>query len=661
MSDGSRVAVRDVDVRRVESLEGLAAYGAVEVLFRDQGVPVGRARLLAPSARLRAEAIRKACPPFPKGDRTARTPGIIPTLSVAVCTRDRPRELAAALTTLARQETPPLEILVVENGEAGETRAVVQRCLPSARFLHEPEAGLDFARNRALMAAGGDLIAFLDDDAEADPQWAGRIVEAFANDAEIGALTGLTMPLELETTAQCLFEANGGYGRGFEVRRVRRHEGMWHELLRPLPARVLNSGNGCNMAFRVSVLRAVSGFDPALDAGPPLPGGGDLDALLRVCQAGHDILYEPRALVRHRHRRTLDAMDKQLAGHHRAGVAYLVKSVAGASGIARLGGVLFLIWRLVKNPLRLLRSCVGLDPLPPRTLAAMSKAAVAGLGSYSLSKARQRRHVRRHGGRPPNARSQAIDTWLHRELVWRLTQRDLKAKYQGSWLGFLWTLINPLVTIGVMVVVFSQIVRIPVDRYWAFLLSGYFVWSFFAQTLTGGVQSAAGNAYLTRSAWFPQESLVLAAGIARFLEFAIEMTIVAVVLAIFHHGAIPASYLALPIIVPALFIVVIGVAFPIAALAVYYVDTVHALPLAIAALFYATPVFYPLSIVPEPLRAFFALNPMAFLIDLFHDTLYKGVLPSSAELGLTVLGGIAIAGTGYWLFNRHKRNFAELL
>ncbi len=168
-------------------------------------------------------------------------------------------------------------------------------------------------------------------------------------------------------------------------------------------------------------------------------------------------------------------------------------------------------------------------------------ASFIGLGSYHVSKRRIRSQIQQHGGGIPNLVYQLAELWLYRELVWNLTARDLKVKYQRSWLGFLWTLMNPLVTIAILVTVFSYVVRLPITHYWAFLISGYFVWNFFSQTLNGGVQAAVGNAYLSRSAYFPQEVLVVSAAFARMIEFLGELAIVMAILVLFHHKGIPLS------------------------------------------------------------------------------------------------------------------------
>jgi ABC-type polysaccharide/polyol phosphate export permease/GT2 family glycosyltransferase len=650
----------ELDLDVTTRLGGLAEGEAADVLLRRGRQPVGRVHVVGAAGLLDLGPLAAESGRRPTDDEPVPA-SALPSVSAVICTRDRPEDLVRALRSLARQEHPPDDVLVIDNGTLDGIRERVEAVLPRARVVRERRPGLDVARNRALREAAGEVIAFLDDDAEADGWWVRSLAEAFAAHPRAAAVTGLILPLELETPAQQLFEANGGFARGFERRVLPRDGERRFGVRMPLVSDALTVGSGCNMAFRADVLRELGGFDEALDTGAPLPGGGDLDAIHRVLRAGHDLVYEPGVLVRHRHRRSLTGLRAQMTGHYRALSAFLVKALAGERGRARLGVAAFLAWRLAKSALRMPRRLVGRDPLPLPLLLGLFVAGIAGLGSYPASRLRMRAHERRRGGSLPGLLPQLADLWGARELVVLLAARDLKVKYQRSWLGFLWTLLNPLVTVGVLVAVFSQVIRIPIEHYWAFLISGYFVWNFFAQTLNGGVQSAAANAYLTRTCYFPQEVLVLSASLARLLEFLVEMALLLVVLAVFHHGSVPASFAAVLPLLPILFVLVVGVAFPLVALAVHYQDAVQAIPLATAAWFYVTPVFYELDLVPEELRGLFLLNPLAPLLGAFQAALYRGVMPSAADLSVLAALASVLAVAGYALFNRRKRGFAEIV
>jgi lipopolysaccharide transport system permease protein len=251
--------------------------------------------------------------------------------------------------------------------------------------------------------------------------------------------------------------------------------------------------------------------------------------------------------------------------------------------------------------------------------------------------------------------------WRYRELLHSLVVRNLKVKYQRSLLGFVWTLVNPLFTVAVLGVVFSHVVRIPLSHYWAFLLSGYFVWNFMLQTLNTGTYIFAEHSRLTRSVAFPSEILVFGAAGSRLIEFAVEVGLVIAVLAIFHHQTVPESYVVLPILLVIQLLLVIGLALPIATLSVFYYDVYHALPIALTTLFYLSPVFYPAEMVPAAARDLYFLNPIAGLLTLYHDVLYWGRMPSPELLGGMLLAAAAIYLAGYALFRRYAAIFPEIV
>jgi len=377
-----RSKVIDVDIHQLECIDGLEDYDAVEILFRDGREPLGRARIPCNGNSLEAEKIRPMIKDLPPPSPLDVSDKLLPTVTVAICTRNRSDELGNALYSLARQEYHADEIVVVDNGCQEEVRQLVESILPHARYLQERRPGLDFARNLALSKATCEIIAFLDDDTEADPFWVRSVVECFATFPEAGAVTGLILPLELETPAQALFEANGGFARGF-TRRVLPQDGLRLLGFRlPLVADSIGVGSGCNMAFRTIVLKQLNGFDEALDMGPPLPGGGDLDIFYRVMRAGYQLVYEPRALVRHRHRDTEEEVRAQLAGHHRSLTAFLIKTLGAERGWARFGIVFFLVWRLTKPGVRLARRAAGRDQVPGPLLLRIWWNCWRGLGAY---------------------------------------------------------------------------------------------------------------------------------------------------------------------------------------------------------------------------------------------------------------------------------------
>lgn len=256
--------------------------------------------------------------------------------------------------------------------------------------------------------------------------------------------------------------------------------------------------------------------------------------------------------------------------------------------------------------------------------------------------------------------SSLVEIWRFRQLLRSLTVRNLKVKYQRSVLGFVWTLLNPLFTVALLVLVFGWMVRIPVESYWAFLLSGYFVWNFVLQTLLGATWVLAEHSGLRRSVAFPGEILILAAAASRLVEYAVEMGVALVLLAAFHHHSVPAAWLFLPVLVVLQVLVTLGLVLPISALALFYNDLQHAMPVVTAMLFYVSPVFYPADLVPEVARTLYFLNPFAGLLTLFHVVLYEGRVPPASLVALVALAAVLLLSLGYGVFSRYKPYLAEI-
>jgi GT2 family glycosyltransferase len=299
---------RDLGPRISEHLKQDGATG--DVRFKQDG------SLDAPG-RCRGERLRHAWP----------------LASVIVSTRDRPRELEVCIESLLRMTHPHFEVIVVDSAPStSATRDAVERYTGgrvTVRYVREEQPGLARARNRGVTAAAGDLVAFTDDDVCVDTSWLNELTWAF--DVTSGAVctTGLSLPAELETPSQVWFEEFGGFSKGFE-RRIFDLDS--HRGVEPLyPYKVGWFGSGLNMAFDATSLRALGGFDEHLGAGTRVHGGEDLDVFLRVILQGWRLVYEPRALVWHYHRRELRALRRQLHGSGAGLSAVLVKRLRDPS------------------------------------------------------------------------------------------------------------------------------------------------------------------------------------------------------------------------------------------------------------------------------------------------------------------------------------------
>lgn len=252
--------------------------------------------------------------------------------------------------------------------------------------------------------------------------------------------------------------------------------------------------------------------------------------------------------------------------------------------------------------------------------------------------------------------------WRYRGFVRSLVARNLKVKYHGSMLGFLWTFINPLISVAVLAIVFSRIVRLDLEHYWAFLLSGYFVWHFISQSVNASTYLLVEHAEISRSIAYPQEAPVIAAAVSRLIEFLLELVLILITLCIFHHhGRLPVGFLYVPWLTLIVFILVLAVMLPLATVSVYLRDVYHELPLVMTTLFYLTPVFYPASLVQGPLQVIYYCNPLVFVLTTFHESIYHGVAPSLAVCVALTVGAVLALMAGYAFFNRSKALYAEIL
>jgi len=198
------------------------------------------------------------------------------------------------------------DVLVIDNAPSTDTTLQIVRQHPGVRYVAEPRRGLNFARNRALAESSTDLVAFTDDDAAPEAGWLLALVRNFA-DPRVFCVTGLTLPSELDTPAQELFEEHCTFSRGF-VRRV--FDGRVDN-----PLAVAKVGAGANMAVRTTLPTAIGRFDERLDAGTPTRSGGDHEMFSRILLAGQRIVYEPLAVSWHRHRRTMAELRDVVQGY----------------------------------------------------------------------------------------------------------------------------------------------------------------------------------------------------------------------------------------------------------------------------------------------------------------------------------------------------------
>lgn len=408
-----RIKVVDVELDSTSGdLGGLEGYGRLRVLARLRGTPIGSVEIPLPEGGLTAgdlrrivlrslpeavirqrvrEAIERPLPP--DGLDLDETPdalppernGHAPLVTVAVCTRDRAEDLEPCLDALMRLEYPRLDFVVVDNAPATDATERLVEFYPRVRYVREPRPGLDWARNRAIAEARGEVVAYTDDDVIVDPGWAAAIAAAF-EDSQVMAVTGLVVPYELETEAQVLFERYGGFGRGFRRRYWRMDRESGERALKYIGAG--QYGTGANMAYRKSIFERIGGFDPALDVGTVTNGGGDLEMFFRVVKEGHLLAYEPSAMVRHRHRRGYERLRTQLANNGVGFYSFFVSAAMNYPETRRDAARFALTWFARWSLGRLAKSFIQPSRFPRDLILAELTGSLKGLTRYQKARSR---------------------------------------------------------------------------------------------------------------------------------------------------------------------------------------------------------------------------------------------------------------------------------
>ncbi|MEJ1933974.1 glycosyltransferase, partial [Nostoc sp. NIES-2111] len=245
-------------------------------------------------------------------------------ISVVICTRNRPEQLARCLRSLLNLSQPPQQIIVVDNAPSDDTTREMVAQIPQVQYLLEPIPGLSKARNTGIHHATGEIIAFTDDDVEVHPDWCVRLQQAFVN-PQVLAVTGLMLPAELETEAQYIFHKGSG-SSAWDYRAIN-HDMQFFENMKHRGVPVWRIGAGANMAFRRQAFELVGYFDERLGAGAS-GCSEDSEMWYRILAEGWICRYEPTSVVFHYHRRDIEAFKSQAYQYMRGHVTALLVQFA---------------------------------------------------------------------------------------------------------------------------------------------------------------------------------------------------------------------------------------------------------------------------------------------------------------------------------------------
>lgn len=253
------------------------------------------------------------------------------------------------------------------------------------------------------------------------------------------------------------------------------------------------------------------------------------------------------------------------------------------------------------------------------------------------------------------------EIYLYREMIHNLVRRDLKGRYKGSVLGFLWTFINPLLQLGVYTMVFSMILRNPIKDYYLHLFVALIPWIFFSASVSGGASCILSQKEIVKKIYFPREVLPVSYVLSQFVNMCLCFVVIFGVLFLSGRGIDFIALLYLPVVLLIEFLLALGITMLTSACTVYFRDLEYILSIVTMGWQFLTPVMYSVEMVPEKIRFVFYANPMTAIIEAYRDILYVGKIPRLSSLGIALFTGVLFLLVGTFLFEKLQMRFAEEL
>ncbi len=257
---------------------------------------------------------------------------------------------------------------------------------------------------------------------------------------------------------------------------------------------------------------------------------------------------------------------------------------------------------------------------------------------------------------------QSLTLWKYRDLLWMWTSREIKVRYKQSILGALWAILQPLSLMAMFTLVFSVLARFPSEGipYPIFSYTAVLPWTFFAGSISNATPSLINNMSLVTKIYFPREIIPISSVLASFIDFLVA-TLVYLGLVIFYQVPISVTVFLVPVLLTIQILLTVGIVLISSALTVFYRDIRFVVPLAVQIWLYATPIIYPLALVPEKFRPFYLLNPMAGLIESYRAVILKGLWPDWNYLGIAAAVSIIVFYLGFHYFKRIEWQFADII
>ena len=254
------------------------------------------------------------------------------------------------------------------------------------------------------------------------------------------------------------------------------------------------------------------------------------------------------------------------------------------------------------------------------------------------------------------------ELYAYREMIFSLVKKDLRGRYKGSVLGFLWTFINPLFQLIIYTIAFSFILPSAIEKYYLYLFVALIPWIFFSSSLQGGANSVMASQNLVSKIYFPREVLPIAYVTSCFVNMLLTFIIIFLVVACSGVPMNLTAIFCLPIIMLIEYMIALGLALLFSAVTVFFRDMEHILSIITMAWIYMTPVLYPLDTVSDSrIQKLFYINPMTSVIIAYRDILYYAKTPDFSTLFIAFCFAIASLILGEFIFSKLKKRFAEVM
>lgn len=251
------------------------------------------------------------------------------------------------------------------------------------------------------------------------------------------------------------------------------------------------------------------------------------------------------------------------------------------------------------------------------------------------------------------------ELYAYRQMIYSLVRKELRGRYKGSVLGFMWTFLNPLLQLFVYTMVFSVILKSDIEKYYIFLFVALIPWNFFSACLTGGASSVINEKEMVKKIYFPRQVLPISYVTTAFVNMLLCFVVVFAVILVSGIGFNFQALIYLPIFLIVEYMLGLGIALISSALDVYFRDLEYILGVLSMAWTYLTPVMYSIEIVPESLMSIFMLNPMTPIIVGCRDILYYKQVPELSTLLHAFILGIIVVVVGWIIFDKCEKHFVE--